>query len=85
MPAGHLAVSIFTFISTWNAFLLPLLVLTQTKSQTIPVGLSGLLGSTAISQSEVMASAVLGLLPLLVVFLVAQRQIVQGVASTGIK
>ena len=79
------AVSIFTFISTWNAFLLPLLVLTQTKSQTIPVGLSGLLGSTAISQSEVMASAVLGLLPLLVVFLVAQRQIVQGVASTGIK
>ena len=79
------AVSIFTFISTWNAFLLPLLVLTQTKSQTIPVGLSGLLGTTAISQSEVMASAVLGLLPLLVVFLVAQRQIVQGVASTGIK
>lgn len=50
-----------------------------------PGGLSGLLGSTAISQSEVMASAVLGLLPLLVVFLVAQRQIVQGVASTGIK
>jgi multiple sugar transport system permease protein len=79
------AVSIFTFISTWNAFLLPLLVLTQTKSQTIPVGLSGLIGSTAVSQSEVMASAVLGLLPLLVVFLVAQRQIVQGVASTGIK
>jgi len=79
------AVAIFTFITTWNAFLWPLLVLTQTKSQTIPVGLSGLLGATGIDQAEVMASAVLGLLPLLVVFLVAQRQIVQGVASTGIK
>ncbi|MBT0774082.1 carbohydrate ABC transporter permease [Kineosporia sp. J2-2] len=79
------AVAIFTFITTWNAFLWPLLVLTQTKSQTIPVGLSGLLGATSINQAEVMASAVLGLLPLLVVFLVAQRQIVQGVASTGIK
>lgn len=79
------AVAIFTFITTWNAFLWPLLVLTQTKSQTIPVGLSGLLGATGVNQAEVLASAVLGLLPLLVVFLVAQRQIVQGVASTGIK
>ncbi|GAA3592045.1 carbohydrate ABC transporter permease [Kineosporia mesophila] len=79
------AVGIFTFITTWNAFLWPLLVLTQTKSQTIPVGLSGLLGATGVNQAEVLASAVLGLLPLLAVFLVAQRQIVQGVASTGIK
>jgi multiple sugar transport system permease protein len=44
----------------------PLLVLTQTKSET-------------------MASAVLGILPLLAVFLLLQRQIAQGVASTGIK
>ncbi|GAB3246818.1 carbohydrate ABC transporter permease [Kineosporia babensis] len=79
------AVSIFTFVTTWNAFLWPLLVLTQTKSQTIPVGLSGLLGATGVNQAEVLASAVLGLLPLLAVFLVAQRQITQGIASTGIK
>jgi multiple sugar transport system permease protein len=79
------AVAILTFISTWNAFLWPLLVLTQTKSQTIPVGLSGLLGSSAIQYAEVMASSVLGLLPLLMVFLFLQRRIVQGVAQTGIK
>ncbi|GLY19281.1 carbohydrate ABC transporter permease [Kineosporia rhizophila] len=79
------AVAIFTFVTTWNAFLWPLLVLTQTKSQTIPVGLSGLLGATGVNQAEVLASAVLGLLPLLAVFLVAQRQITQGIASTGIK
>lgn len=79
------AVAILTFITTWNAFLWPLLVLTQTTSQTIPVGLSGLLGGSAIQLAEVMASSVLGLLPLLMVFLLLQRQIVQGVAQTGIK
>jgi multiple sugar transport system permease protein len=79
------AVAILTFITTWNAFLWPLLVLTQTKSQTITVGLSGLVGSSAIQFAETMASSVLGFLPLLVVFLILQRQIVQGVANTGIK
>ncbi len=79
------AVAILTFITSWNAFLWPLLVLTQTKSQTIPVGLSSLVGGAAIQYAETMASAVLGILPLLAVFLVLQRQIAQGVANTGIK
>lgn len=79
------AVAILTFVSSWNAFLWPLLVLTQTKSQTIPVGLSGLIGGSAIQYAETMASAVLGIIPLLAVFLLFQRQIVQGVANTGIK
>jgi multiple sugar transport system permease protein len=78
-------VAILTFITSWNAFLWPLLVLTQTKSQTIPVGLSGLIGGAAIQYAETMASAVLGILPLLAVFLLLQRQITQGVANTGIK
>ncbi len=79
------AVAILTFITTWNAFLWPLLVLTQTKSQTITVGLSNLIGGSAIQYAETMASSVLGFLPLLAVFLILQRQIVQGVANTGIK
>ena len=79
------AVAILTFVTTWNSFLWPLLVLTQTKSQTIPVGLSSLIGGSAIQYAETMASAVLGILPLLAVFLLLQRQIVQGVAQTGIK
>ena len=79
------AVAILTFITSWNAFLWPLLVLTQTKSQTIPVGLNSLVGGAAIQYSETMASAVLGILPLHAVFLVLQRQIAQGVANTGIK
>jgi multiple sugar transport system permease protein len=83
-PAAS-AVAILTFITTWNAFLWPLLVLTQTKSETITVGLSSLIGGSAIQYAETMASSVLGFLPLLAVFLLLQRQIVQGVANTGIK
>ena len=79
------AVAILTFITSWNAYLWPLLVLTQTKSQTIPVGLGGLIGGSAIQYAETMASSVLGILPLLAVFLLFQRHIVQGVANTGIK
>jgi len=79
------AVAILTFISTWNGFLWPLLVLTQTKSETITVGLASLIGGSAIQYAETMASSVLGFLPLLAVFLLLQRQIVQGVANTGIK
>jgi multiple sugar transport system permease protein len=82
-PAAS-AVAILTFISTWNQFLWPLLVLTQTKSQTIPVGLGSLRGGATIQYAETMASSVLGILPLLAVFLLLQRQIVQGVANTGI-
>lgn len=78
-------VAILTFISTWNSFLWPLLVLNQTKSQTIPVGLASLISNTNIQYAEVMASSVLGFLPLIAVFLVFQRQIVQGIATTGIK
>ncbi|MCA1219421.1 carbohydrate ABC transporter permease [Streptomyces sp. 8L] len=78
-------VSILTFISSWNAFLWPLLVLNQTKSQTVPVGLASLVNNSNIQYAEVMASSVLGFLPLIAVFLVFQRQIVQGVATTGLK
>ncbi len=79
------AVAILTFITSWNAFLWPLLALTQTKSQTIPVGLSSLISGAAIQYAETMASAVLGILPLLAVFLILQRQIAQGISHTGIK
>ncbi|MFF4146779.1 carbohydrate ABC transporter permease [Streptomyces sp. NPDC001698] len=78
-------VAILTFITSWNSFLWPLLVLNQTKSQTIPVGLASLVNNSNIQYAEVMASSVLGFLPLVAVFLVFQRQIVQGIATTGIK
>ncbi|MER6080374.1 carbohydrate ABC transporter permease [Streptomyces sp. NPDC001833] len=88
MPMCRPAVStvaILTFIGSWNSFLWPLLVLSQTRSQTIPVGLASLVDPTSPQYAEIMASSVLGFIPLIAVFLVFQRQIVQGIATTGIK
>jgi multiple sugar transport system permease protein len=79
------AVAIFTFVWTWNGFLWPLLVLTSAKLMTIPVGLASVQSAYGIIYGQVMASAVMGALPLLVVFLFFQRRIVEGVSTTGIK
>ncbi|MGA8115386.1 MAG: carbohydrate ABC transporter permease [Actinocatenispora sp.] len=79
------AVAIFTFVWSWNSFLWPLLVMTSTRTMTIPVGLSQVSSAYGLQYAQLMASAILGALPLLVVFLLFQRRIVEGVATTGLK
>ena len=79
------AVSIFTFIWSWNNLLWPLLVLSNPKLMTIPVGLATVQGNFGIRYSDTMAASILGALPLVVLFLFFQRQIVEGVAGTGLK
>ena len=79
------AVSIFTFVWSWNNLLWPLLVLTNPNLMTIQVGLATVQGSYGIRYADVMASALLGGLPLVLVFLLFQRNIVEGIAGTGLK
>lgn len=79
------AVGIFTFIGAWNNFLWPFLVTTAPEMMTLPVGLGTVMGGYGIQYAQVMASAVLGAIPLLIVFLLFQRHIVTGVAGAGIK
>lgn len=79
------AVSIFTFVWTWNNFLWPFLATTNQAMMTIPVGLGTVVSGSGITNALMMASAVLGALPLVMVFLLGQRQIVEGVAGTGLK
>ena len=79
------AVAIFTFVFTWNNLLWPLLVLTNPDLMTIPVGLATVQGSFGIRYADTMASAILGALPLVAVFLLFQRNIVEGIAGTGLK
>jgi multiple sugar transport system permease protein len=79
------AVAIFTFVWSWNNLLWPLLVLSNPKLMTIPVGLATVQGSYGIRYADTMASAILGALPLVVIFLLFQRRIVEGIAGTGLK
>jgi multiple sugar transport system permease protein len=79
------AVAIFTFVVTWNNFIWPFVVTTARSLQTIPVGLSTVNSFYGAQYAQVMALAILGALPLLVAFLLFQRQIVQGISNTGLK
>ncbi len=79
------AVGIFTFVLSWNNFIWPFVIVTNTDMMTIPVGLATVQSSYGLRYADIMASAVLGGLPLVIVFLFFQRQIVQGIASTGLK
>ena len=79
------AVAIFTFVQSWNDLLWPLLVLSNPEIMTVPVGLATVQGSFGIRYADTMASAILGAIPLIAVFLLFQRNIVEGIAGTGLK
>ena len=78
------AVGIFTFVIAWNNFLWPFVVTSAGSLFTIPVGLATVQTSYGALYAQQMALAVLGALPLLVAFVLFQRQIVQGIANTGL-
>lgn len=77
-------VAIFAFVGSWNNFIWPFIVITGTDMMTIPVGLATVQSSFGIRYAQIMASAVLGGLPAVIVFAFFQRQIVQGLAG-GLK
>ncbi|UJP10007.1 carbohydrate ABC transporter permease [Microbacterium sp. KUDC0406] len=77
------SVAIFVFIGAWNNFLWPFLVINDTTLMTLPVGLQTVISAYGVQYAQVMAQAVLAALPLIAVFLVFQKQIVKGVATSG--
>jgi len=79
------ALGIFTFLRSWNEFTWPLIAISRNDMMTLPVALSRLLGSFFVEYGIVMAGAMVAALPLIFVFFVAQRQIIEGVALTGMK
>ncbi|QDP96666.1 carbohydrate ABC transporter permease [Microlunatus elymi] len=79
------AMAIVTFVGTWNNLILPLFVLSNPKLMTIPVGLATVQGSFGQRLSDIQASSILGALPLVILFLIFQRQIVEGFAGSGLK
>ena len=77
------ALAIFTFQATWNDFLWPLVVTGSDEMRTIPIGLSYFVGQYGTSWNLLMAGSVIALLPVLVIYLLAQKTFVQGITLTG--
>ena len=76
---------VFAFMGSWNSFLWPLVVLRSPELQTLPVALAGLVGQYTTQWDIVMAGSVVSVLPMLALYIFAQKYIIQGVASSGIK
>ena len=77
--------AVLTFLNNWNDFLWPLYVLLSPENMTLQPGLSMLQGAFRTHFGIVMAGAVVASIPVLVLFGIAQRQIVESVAGTGVK
>lgn len=77
---------IITFTTSWNNFLTPFVLIKSWGSMTLPVGILALQGVAGEgSLSVVMAATTMAILPLFLVFLVAQRFIIEGITASGIK
>jgi multiple sugar transport system permease protein len=76
---------IITFLGSWNDFLWPLLVLKDRTMQTLPPGLRTLQGAYTSEYGLMMAGAVVVALPVLLLYILLQRYIVQSVATSGLK
>ena len=84
MP-GFAATAIFVVVATYNEYLLALTLTGSPKAQTVPVGISTLIGKTQVDWGPMAAAGVIGVLPILVFAAIAQRQIVRGLTMGAVK
>jgi multiple sugar transport system permease protein len=80
-----ITVAIFSFLGSWNSLLWPLIVTSSPNLRPIQVGLSAFQGEAGSYYNLLMAGATLAILPIVILFLVAQKQFVEGIARSGIK
>jgi len=76
---------IFFFIWTWNEFLIPLTFLVSNDNQTVPVAIATLQGDRLMDVTTTSASALLGLIPTLIFFLIFQRTLTRGITAGAVK
>ena len=77
--------AIWTFLTTWNDFMWPLIVLSDERRYTLPVALANLLGEHVQDVELMMAGSVLTVTPVLVVFLFLQRYYIRGIMTGSVK
>lgn len=82
---GIIALTVFTVLWSWNDLLWPLVVTTDPNKMPLSVGLSQLVGLHGTDYPVLMAGALLATLPMLITFMILQRQFIQGIAFSGSK
>jgi multiple sugar transport system permease protein len=79
------ALGIFTFIGQWDDFLWPLVVINEPRLYTIPLGLSQFRGRVGTDVGGLAAASMAAVIPVLIVYFVAQRRFIEGITLTGLK
>ena len=82
---GIATLVIFTFMDIWNAFLWPRLVLSSSRMFTLPLGLAQLQARNTSTWGQIMAGTVLTALPMILIFLIMQRQFIEGMTEGAVK
>lgn len=77
--------SITTFMESWNDYLWPLLMLTDKNKMTLPIALSTLNGQYATEYNVLMAGSLISMIPIIIIYILAQKQFKDGMLAGGIK
>jgi multiple sugar transport system permease protein len=88
LPMSHASLSavvIFSFLASWDSYVWPLVVVTKDSLRTLPLGLSQFFGEYSSQYNQALAAAVVMMLPVLLVFILLQRQFVEGLTRSGLK
>ncbi len=85
VKAALSALAIFSFVGNWNAFLWPLIISSETSMYTLPVGLALFNGEFQTEWEMIMTGASVATVPVLIIYIIFQRQIIEGIALTGVK
>lgn len=82
---GLIAVSVFTFTGAWNELLLALIFITSPDKRTVPVEVSYLITGDVFRWGLIMAGSVAAAVPVMVLYYLGQRFVVQGLAAGAVK
>lgn len=82
---GVIAIAVFAFIFSWNEYLFPLVLVNSDSGKTLPLGVAGFMGNLTVEWGPLLASGVIAVLPVLILFIVLQRFLVDGLMSGAVK
>ena len=88
LPLSRPALStlaVLSFLTNWNDFLWPVYVLFSPETQTLPSGLAKLQNAATVNYPIIMAGAVVASVPVIMIFIIAQRQVIESVSRSGLK
>lgn len=80
-----ITLTIFSFMWRWNDYILPLMVLSDQKKYTIQIAIKTFIGTNGIDWPSILASSVISIIPVVIIFAFLQKYVVGGIATSGVK